>query len=127
MKTIDDFKALIPTLVELLSKEDHRIGQSYPEWDESGYCKILDYAGNCFTYEEDGWHIEIDYECCGDYYEDPGDYDNPPCDDLISAWGLVSEIRAYHCDEETCEDTLFREEDLEEFFAPFDEILKDIA
>lgn len=36
MKTKADLDALIPTLVELLSSQDHEIGESYYEQDEDG-------------------------------------------------------------------------------------------
>lgn len=127
MKTIDDLKALLPTLLELFSKEDPQIGESYWEQDEDGWGKCNDYESNCFIYEEDGWCIEINYECCGEFSNDPGDYWTPPCYDLIRAWGEVSEITAYHYDEETGDETEFSEEELAEFFEPFNEELKDIA
>lgn len=127
MKTIDDLKALLPTLLDLFSNEDHQIGESHWDQDEDGWGKCNDYESNCFTYEEDGWCIEINYECCGEWDSDPGDYWNPPYCELRCAWGEVTEISAYHYDEDTDEEREFSEDELAEFFAPFDELLKDIA
>lgn len=127
MKTIDDFKALLPTLLDLFSNEDHEIGESYWDQDEDGWGKCNDYTPNCFTYEEDGWYVEVHYECCGEYESDPGDYWNPPYCELIRAWGEVSEINVSYYDEDTEEEITFSEEELAEFFAPFDKLLKDVA
>lgn len=127
MKTIDDLRALLPKLVELFSKEDHLVGSTYWEDDEDGGGKCTEYEMNNFFYEEDGWCIEIHYECTGEYSDDPGDYWTPPCYDLNKAWGHVTDMSAYHCDEETNEETFFPEEDLEEFWDIFNEQLEDIA
>lgn len=127
MKTIDDLKALLPTLLDLFNKTDHEIGETYWEQDEDGWGKCQDYEDNCFIYEEDGWSIEVNYRCCGEFCNDPGDYWTPPCYDLIRGWGEVTEITAYHYDEETGDESEFSEDELAEFFAPFDELLEDIA
>ncbi len=37
MKSISDLNALIPTLVDLLTSQDHEIGESYYEQDEDGW------------------------------------------------------------------------------------------
>lgn len=73
MKTISDLNALIPTLVDLLSSNDHEIGESYYEQDEDGWGRCDDSTTNYFCYEEDGWLIEVTYECCGEWDNDPGD------------------------------------------------------
>lgn len=127
MKTIDDLKNLLPTLIDLFNEEEHEIGESheYESEDGRGWCD--DYEQNCFTYEEDGWYVEVYYECCGEYCNDSGDYWNPPCYDLIRAWGRVTEINVLHSDEETGDETEFSKEDLAQFFAPFNELLEDIA
>ena len=127
MKTIDDLKALLPTLLKLFSKEEHNIGESYWDEDEDGWSKRHDYASNCFIYEEDGWYIEVEYECCGEFDSDSGDYWNAPYCELRCAWGKVSEISASYYDEETGDGIEFSEDELEEFLAPFNELLKDIA
>lgn len=127
MKTIEDLKALLPTLLELFSQEDHEIGESYWEYDEDGRGRHNDYMPNCFIYDEDGWYVEVHYECCGVYHDDPGDYWTPPCEDLIRAWGKVSEINAYYYEEDTDEETEFSKEELKGFFAPFNKELEDIA
>ncbi|MCM1142291.1 MAG: hypothetical protein NC453_27285, partial [Muribaculum sp.] len=78
MKTIDDLKALFPTLIELVANNDHEIGDSYIEQDEDGWGRCNDYNDNYVSYEEDGWCIEISYRCCGEWDNDPGDYWTPP-------------------------------------------------
>lgn len=127
MKTIDDLKALIPTIVEQFSKNDHEIGESYFEQDEDGWGRCNDYTDNYFSYEEDGWLIEVSYKCCGEYDNDPGDYWTPPCCDLIKAWGEVTEITASHYDENTDEESEFSDNDLNELWDALDNELKDIA
>ncbi|MCM1140949.1 MAG: hypothetical protein NC453_20455, partial [Muribaculum sp.] len=63
MKTLDDLKKLIPTLVDLVKNNDHEIGKSYPEQDEDGWSMCSEYEDNYLCYEEDGWCIEICYRC----------------------------------------------------------------
>ncbi|MDE7180297.1 MAG: hypothetical protein K2N88_03790 [Muribaculaceae bacterium] len=126
MKTIDDLKALLPTLLELFSQENHEIGESYWDQDEDGWGKCEDYEDNSFIYEEDGWSIEVNYRCCGEFCNDPGDYWTPPCYDLIRAWGEVTEITACHYDEETDEEIEFSDEDLKVLWDAFEEELSNI-
>lgn len=71
MKTIADLNALIPTLVELIRNNDHEIGESYYEQDEDGWGRCDDSTTNYLCYEEDGWLIEVTYECCGEWDNDP--------------------------------------------------------
>ena len=127
MKTIDDLKALIPTIVEQFSKNDHEIGESYFEQDEDGWGRCDDSITNYFCYEEDGWLIEVTYECCGEWDNDPGDYWTPPSCDLRRAWGEVTEITATHYDEDIDEESEFSEEDVNKLWIALDEELKDIA
>lgn len=127
MKTIADLNALIPTLVELLRNNDHEIGESYYEQDEDGWGRCDEPATNYLCYEDNGWLIEITYECCAESYNDPGDYWTPPSHDLKGAWGKVTEILASHCDEETDEESEFSDKDLKELRGALDEELKDIA
>lgn len=127
MKTKADLDALIPTLVDLLTSQDHEIGDSYYEQDEDGWGVCHESATNYFCYEEDGWLIEVTYECCGEWDNDPGDYWTPPSSDLRRAWGEVTEISAYHYDEETDEETEFSEDDLNELWSALDKELEDIA
>lgn len=113
MKTIADLNALSDKLLDLML-DDPQIGDTYWDQDEDGWGKCSDWESNNICYEEDGWCIEIFYECNGKYCNDPGDYYTPPCYDLISATGRVSEIVASHYDEETEEETEFSEEDTKE-------------
>ncbi len=127
MKTIVDLNALIPTLVELLHNNDHEIGESYYEQDEDGWGRCDEPATNYLCYDDDGWLIEITYECCAETYNDPGDYWTPPSHDLKGAWGKVTEILASNTDEETDEESEFSDDDLKELWGALDEELKDIA
>lgn len=127
MKTIADLNALIPTLVDLLRKNGHEIGESYYDQDEDGWGLCDDSTTNYFCYEEDGWLIEVTYECCGEWDNDPGDYLTPPSCDLRRAWGEVTEITATHYDEDTDEESEFSDEDVKILWSALDEELKDIA
>lgn len=126
MKTLEDLKKLIPTIVEQISGADHEIGECYPEQDEDGWGMCSDYETNYYSYEEDGWLIEVTYECCGEWDNDPGDYWTPPSCDLRKAWGEVTEITATHYDEDTDEETEFERKDLKELWEAIDEALKNI-
>lgn len=127
MKTISDLNALIPTIVNQLTSNNHEIGESYFEQDEDGWGRCNDSITNYFTYEKDGWLIEATYKCCGEWDNDPGDYYTPPSSTLRKAWGEVTEISAYHYDEDTDEETEFSEEDLKEVWSALDKALEDIA
>lgn len=127
MKTISDLNALIPTLVDLLSSNDHEIGESHYEQDEDGCGRYDNSTTNYFCYEEDGWFIEVTYECCGEWNNDPGDYMTPPSCDLRKAWGEVTEITASHYDEDTDEESEFSEDDVKELWKALDKVLEDIA
>ncbi len=127
MKTKADLDAIIPAIVEKLSNNGHEIGESYYERDEDGWGRCDDSTTNYLCYEEDGWFIEITYECCGELDNDPGYYWNPPSCVLRKAWGEVTEITAYYYDEETEEESEFSDDDLNELRSALDEELKNIA
>lgn len=127
MKTIADLNALIPTLVDLLRKNGHEIGESYYDQDEDGWGLCDDSTTNYLCYEEDGWLIDVTYECCGEWDNDPGDYWTPPNCDLRRAWGEVTEITVSHYDEITDEESEFSKEDVNKLWEALDEELKDIA
>lgn len=127
MKTIADLNALIPTLVELIRNNDHEIGESYYEQDEDEGVRCDDSTSNYLCYDEDGWIIEIYYECCGEWDNDPGDYATPPSSNLVRAWGEVTEITAAHYDEDTDDESEFSDEDVKILWSALDEELKDIA
>lgn len=127
MKTISDLNALIPTLVEQLSNNDHEIGESYYEQDEDGWGRCDDSTTNYFSYEEDGWLIEVTYECCGEWSNDPGDYWTPSSCDLRKAWGEITEITASHYDEDTDEETKFSDDDVKDLWIALAKVLENIA
>lgn len=126
MKSKSDLNALIPTLVEQFLKKGHEIGESYFEHDEDDWGRCDDSTTNYFCYEEDGWFIEVTYECCGEWDNDPGDYWTPPSSDLIRAWGEVKEISASHYDEDTDEESEFSEDDLCELWEELNKSLEHI-
>nr|DAF09571.1 MAG TPA: hypothetical protein [Caudoviricetes sp.] len=126
MKSKSDLNALIPTLVEQFLKKGHEIGESYFEHDEDDWGRCEDSTTNYFCYEEDGWFIEVTYECCGEWDNDPGDYWTPPSSDLIRAWGEVKEISASHYDEDTDEESEFSEDDLCELWEELNKSLEHI-
>ena len=126
MKSKSDLNALIPTLVEQFLKKGHEIGESYFEHDEDDWGRCEDSTTNYFCYAEDGWFIEVTYECCGEWDNDPGDYWTPPSSDLIRAWGEVKEISASHYDEDTDEESEFSEEDLCELWEELNKSLEHI-
>ena len=127
MKTIEDLKKLIPTIVEQIKSTDHEIGECYPEQDEDGWGMCCDYTDNYFSYEEDGWMIEISYRCCGEWDCDSGDYWTPPSCDLRKAWGEVTEITAYHYDDDTDEESEFTKDDCSELWSAIDKVLEKIS
>lgn len=126
MKSKSDLNALIPTLVEQFLKKGHEIGESYFEHDEDDWGRCEDSTTNYFCYEEDGWFIEVTYECCGEWDNDPGDYWTPPSSNLRKAWGEVKEISASHYDEDTDEESEFSEEDLCELWEELNKSLEHI-
>lgn len=127
MKTIHDLRAIIPTIVALLANNDHQFGESSIERDEDGWGRCDDCADNCLTYEEDGWYIEISYQCNGEWEYAPGDYWTPSSSDLRKAWGEVTEISASHYDDETGEESEFSDDDLTELWQELDRVLENIA
>lgn len=127
MKTIDDLNALIPSIIDELKRQNHEIGESYFEQDEDGWVKCENKASNYFSYEEDGWVIEVYYDCCGDWDCDPGDFWTPSSCEIRKAWGEVTEITAYHYDEDSDEESEFSDDDLAKLWSALDEELKDIA
>lgn len=123
MKTIADLNALIPSLIDLVL-DNPEIGESYWEQDEDGWGKCSDYESNYVCYEEDGWCIEISFRCCGDWSHDDGDYWTPASSSLNGAYGEVTEITAYHYDEESGEESEFSDDDLNEMWSALDKALE---
>ena len=110
---------LIPAITELIRNSEHNIGVSE--------CGEDQYEDNCFIYDQDGWSIEIEYRCCGKWYNDLGDYWNPPCTDLICAWGDVSSMSVSFYDENTDDEIDFSSAELKEFHAEINKVLRSIA
>ncbi len=73
MKSLEDLKKLFPVIIQLVQNKDHLIGKSSIVCDKDGWGRCDDYIENYFTYEEDGWCIEISYRCSGECDSDPGD------------------------------------------------------
>ena len=127
MKTLEDLRTLIPVISDKISGVYHQIGESCLEHNEDGWGQSADYSTNYFTYEDDGWYIEITYQCCGEWDDAPGDYWTPPCCELRKAWGEVTGITASHYDEDADEETEFEVQDLTELWDAIDGVLKNIA
>lgn len=127
MKAITDLNALIPKIVELLKNNQHEIGESYFERGEDDWGRSEEATPNYVSFEEDGWLIEVSYQCCGEWENDPGDYWTPPSSTLLRAWGEVTDITAYHYDEDSDEYSVFENENLNQLWSALDEELKDIA
>lgn len=106
----DKIKNLIPAIIELLKKADHKIGWAYVEYSEDGCGWCCDAEENYLDYEEDGWEINITYECSGDRN---GDF-----------WhGEVTAIRACRYDEESDEVKVFTRADCAELIRAVNEYL----
>lgn len=127
MKTIADLNSLTSTLEELLRNANHKIGATYDEQDEDGWGKAEDWDYNYLLFKEGGWFIDIEYECNGVYAYEQGDYDTPPCDDLLRARGRITNINATHYDEDTDDATEFSDEDLKDLVKALDKVLEDIV
>lgn len=113
MKTLLDLKALIPTIIAELEAQEKKIGD-YQE---------REYESNSFTFEEDGWYIEIEYSCTGYWCCEPQTWDDPGCCE-VRGWGEIDDIRVSHYDEETDEESEFSEEDLTDLYTAVKEVLK---
>lgn len=111
MKTIADLHALIPTLVELIRNSEHIIGDGRK-------------LHNGIVYEEDGWFIEISYECIGEWIYDKGNRWEPSFYELEDAWGEVTEIVAYHTDEESGKETEFSIDENDELWKALNKCLE---
>jgi len=117
----------MPELIEAISSADHEIGGCYEDEDECGRYTAYDCKPNTFTYEEDGWFVEVKYCCTGEYDDFMGDYWNPPYCELKRAWGTVTDLYVSYIDEATGEETVFSDEDLKELRDMINAVLEDIA
>lgn len=119
MKTLEDLNDLIPTLCRLVRDNRHNIGYIHPDCNEDGWYTNEESEQNYLTYDEDGWYIEIDYECAGDF-----DWDSKT---FWEAHGEVTAIRPSWQDREAGEEVYFEEDEIGELWGALDEELKDIA
>ena len=126
MKTISDLNALIPQLKDLVLK-NAVIGDSICEITEDGIGGYDEPISNSVIYEEDGWNIEIVFDCSGEWESDPGDSWTPSECELLKAWGEVTEIFASYYDEDTEEETVFGADVLNELWSALDKALENIA
>lgn len=105
MKTLNELNSLIPQLIDLVFDNpkigDCHYGRCEDETEEN-------WEDNSITYEEDGWNIEIGYRCCGDDR---------------NSWGEITDLSAYHYDEETDEETEFSDEDLYDIWSAIEKRL----
>lgn len=117
MKSIIELNALIPSIIDLMNSEEPQIGN----YDDN------EYLDNSFMFEEDGWLIEIDYSCTGNWDIEPETYWEPGCCEIIDGWGKVDEIRASYFDENTEEYIEFSKEDLTDFYEAINKNLEAIV
>lgn len=127
MNPKSDLKALIPLILEKFTSNGHKIGESCCYLSEDGWGQSNESVTNFFYYEEDGWYIEVEYECCGEwaYYE--GDNWTPSSRSLKEVWGEITKIYAYHYDETTDKETEFSEDELNELWSALDQALEKIS
>ena len=113
MKTKTDLNALIPQIVKMVI-EDPQIGDG-------------EYLDNVVSYDKDGWDIEISFQCCGEYDDDPGDYWTPPCFELTEIEVEITDISVYHYDEEADEESVFDDNDTKELRKAVEEVLYEMV
>ena len=113
MKTTKQLNALIPEIADALANNHHDIGDLFPE-------------RNYFCFEKDGWYVEVEYSCIGDF-TCRGDFMDPYSYSLIAASGSIDSIIVCHTDEETGEETEFSDEDVDELRRCLDMELSEVA
>lgn len=113
MKTLADLNSLLPVLVNLIKNMPHKISDS-----------DFKSESNFLNYNKDGWDIQIRYECYGERDYDPGDNCTAPSSELIRVSGEVTELYAYHYDENIGEEIDFSEEELREFWIALDKAIE---
>ena len=124
MKSAADLITIFPEIIELVKNNDHQIGERVLCIDEDGGGWCEEYEENFVVYEKDGWIVEVGYECCGVWNEDPGSYWTAPYKELVSAWGRVTKISGSFCNPETEDLIEFTEKDLQELKAILNSELK---
>lgn len=65
MKTVADLNALAETILDEIYYEPRK-NVGYWETDDYGNVCYEDFKPNTFVFDEDGWHIEVKYGCCGE-------------------------------------------------------------
>lgn len=122
MKTTSDLNALIPQLVALML-DNPKIGEHFQDgndYDET-------WSENYVSYDDDGWCVEVSFQCCGVWDYDRGDWATPPSWTLQHAWGEVTDLTASHYDETTDEETVFDGADLDELRSALDRSIKTVT
>lgn len=112
MKTKSNLLELLPQLVKLMCDEAE-YGHYQVFGDSDADCHTP-WEDNGIWYEEDGWTIDIEYCCLGEFYDGY----------LENACGKVTKIEASYYDEETDEYHQFSEEELHELWAQLDVALE---
>lgn len=121
MKTISDLNALTPQLVALVL-DNPTIGEHFQ--DGNDYNET--WSENYISYDDDGWCVEVSFQCCGVWDYDRGDWATPPSWTLQRAWGEVTDLTASHYDETTDEETSFVGNELNELWSALNRALKNI-
>lgn len=81
---------------------------------------------NTLRYENDGWEVEVTYECSGFRGIDEGDRYTPLSVEINRAWGEVTDIAACRYDEVTGETVEYGGGDLKGLWDALDEVLREI-
>lgn len=89
MKTIAELNAMIPSILDAFSKERIEL--------EPGY---IGNEQKTFSYLENGWEIEIDYECRGEWEDELGDSETSASLELKSGHGCVTDIFVNYFEED---------------------------
>lgn len=119
VKTISELNALIPQITALVL-DNAEIGERFQDGngcDES-------WTENYISYDDDGWSIEVSYQCSGIWDYDRGDWATPPSWTLRHAKGEVTDLTVSHYDETTDEGTSFAGDDLSGLWGALNRALK---
>ncbi len=112
-----DITTVIPEVIKLINENKSGFEIGNYEGDEA-------YIWNQVCYDEDGWYIEVNFQCTGYWGYDPGDWYQPEDAWVERAWGEmeIEDLLVSHFDENDNE-TELSEEEIEPLF---DAIIKEL-
>lgn len=126
MKTTADLIKLIPEIVELVEGNEHNFGRTVGEQDESGWYPVDEGGRNKVYYEEDGWYVEVTYQCAGVFEYYSRDWLTPLSYEMTCGHGHVIGIDIEHYDEESGEVSTFSKDDIKPLEEEIDKVLEHI-